>query len=108
MATYWMTFRLGDDDAAKRATYGDTHDDRYDALVDEIRRHSSRWWEEATSFILFESSHDISSLARACKTAIDPNWDVVLIHDLDKKSSVVVGNAQDQALFVLMPYAKKV
>jgi hypothetical protein len=104
MATYWMTFRLGDDDAAKRATY----DDRRDALVDEIHMRSSRRWEAATSFILFEASHDIGSLATACKAAINPNWDVVVIHELDKKSSVVVGKAQDQDLFVLMPYAKKV
>ncbi len=102
MATYWMTFRLADD-AAKRPRY----EDRYRALTDAIDKRSSRWWVEATSFILFEFNDNIDTLGAACKAAVNPAWDVVVIRELDKKSAVVVGKAQDQDLFVLMPYAKK-
>ena len=99
MATFWMTHRLEDD-----ANYAQ----RYDNLVEAVRKISTKWWVEPTSFLLFSSERDIDGVAAVVKTAINPRVDMALIGMPDFKSARVVGASADQDLFELMPFTKKV
>jgi hypothetical protein len=103
MATYWLTFRLHEEKVS-----GSSYEQRYKALNDAIDKLSSMWWIEPTSFILFESTQGIDAIAAACKKAIAPTHDVVLLRDLDTKSAVLVGTALDSDVYKLIPYLKKV
>jgi DNA-binding LacI/PurR family transcriptional regulator len=103
MTVYWLTFRLHEDDISGRS-----YDKRYKALVDAVDKHSTQWWVEPTSFFVFESATMIGSIAAACKAAIAPTHDLVLIRAMDSKSAVIVGKPEDPEIFKLMPYLKKV
>lgn len=98
MAVYWITFRIADDD---------TYEERYVALVEAIKGASSKFWEETTSFILFESSQNMAGIAAITKAAIDASQDLALIGMPDFKSATVIGPVSDQDLFNLMPFTKK-
>ena len=41
MAVYWQTFRINSDAG---------YTERYDNLVETVRKMASRWWVESTSF----------------------------------------------------------
>jgi hypothetical protein len=99
MAVYWLTFRLADD-----AGYSQ----RYDALISGINAITPKWWVESSSFILFESSKDIDGVAATARAAVSPSKDIVLIGMPDYKNARVIGPVQDQDLFALMPFTKKV
>lgn len=98
MAVFWITFRIADDD---------TYVERYTALVDAIKGNSSKFWEEATSFILFESAQNMAGITERVKAAIDDSRDLVLIGMPDFKSATVIGPVADQDLFKLMSFTKK-
>jgi hypothetical protein len=102
MAAYWITFRIADHNAGNRS-----YDDRYKDLQETIRLRASKWWLKPTSFIAFESANDIDTLAAACKGAIAPNYDLFLIREMDTKSAIICGNNDDNDIYLLMPYLKK-
>jgi hypothetical protein len=103
MAIYWLTFRLHEEKIS-----GSSYEQRYQALYKAIEHIASSWWIEATSFIAFESDSSISTIAAACKSAIAPTHDVVLLRAMDTKSALLVGKAEDPDIFKLMSYLKKV
>lgn len=98
MAVYWLTFRLKDDRDYAR---------RYDELTEGVRRISSRWWPEATSFLLFDSDQTIDDVADHVRDLIDERGDLVLIGMSEFKSARVLGPVRDADLFALMPFTKK-
>jgi hypothetical protein len=65
-------------------------------------------WAEPTSFIAFSSEKSISSIANACKDVIAPSHDLFLIRAMNNKSAFICGKNDDQNLFILMPYLKKI
>ena len=98
MAAYWMTFRINDDPG---------YAERYDGLIEAIRKLAERWWVESTSFILFESALSIDEVATIVKAEVDPTEDLALIGMPDYKSARAVGAVTDGDLFTLMPFTKK-
>jgi hypothetical protein len=102
MAALWLTFRIAD-----RTVGSLTYDDRLKALQEAVRLRASKWWRKPTSFIAFESSEDIGTLASACKSAIAPSHDLFLIREMDRQSAIICGNNDDDDIFKLMPYLKK-
>lgn len=81
---------------------------RYRDLTEEIRTNCSKWWTEPTSFIAFESSQSIETLMAKFKAKISPSHDLILMREMDTKSALITGQVQDQDIFELMPYLKKV
>jgi hypothetical protein len=77
-------------------------------LTETIRVNCTQWWVEATSFLAFESGAAIMPLVAECKKAIAPSHDVFLMREMDRQSAVICGKNDDQAIFKLMPYLKKV
>jgi hypothetical protein len=99
MATYWLTFRIAEDpDYAKR----------YERFVNAIEKITLKWWVEPTSFLLFESEHNIAQVAEAAKAAFNPRTDMALIGMPDFKSARLIGASTDHDIFDLMPFTKKV
>lgn len=96
--TYWISFRLHDDN---------TYDKRYSDLVETIRKVSSTWWVEPSSFIVFGSEYDISTIAGSVKTAINPDTDMTLIGMPDYKSARLIGVNEDEDIVKLIPFVKK-
>lgn len=103
MTTYWITFRIAD---ARVGTK--TYEDRYNAFIEVIRSTATSWWAEPTSFIAFSSEKSIEGIATACKAAIATTHDLFLIRVMDTKSAIICGKNEDQDIFTLMPYLKKI
>jgi hypothetical protein len=99
MAVYWMTFRIEADDR---------YDERYNALIEAIRKIVTKWWVEPTSFLLFESELSIDGVAQIAKSEIDVTCDLCLIGMPQIKAARVVGKVADQDLFKLIDFTKKV
>lgn len=98
MATYWLSFRIGDDDSYAK---------RYDDLVEAIRLITNQhWWLETTSFIVFESDHSIDDLVSTVKGLIDEEIDLVLIGMPNFKSARLIGSSSDDTIKKLMPFLK--
>jgi len=97
MAVYWMSFRLKDDP---------TYEQRYQGLYDAVQSVSSKWWIEATSFIVFESDLIIDGLVKAIKSVVDKD-DLVIIGMPEFKSARLIGNTEDKDIFLLMPFIKR-
>lgn len=98
MKTFWITSRI-----ESNASY----DERYLALQEAIRQHSTRWWTESTSFYLFESASSIEDIARAVKPALGKR-DIALLGMIGFKGNWVVGPVSDNDLFTLIPNVKAI
>lgn len=100
MATYWITFRVGD--------IGD-YNARYDALQKAVSnlKDGAKWWVEPTSFFVFNSKHSIDEVAAAVKKALNTLDDMALIGMPEFKDARVVGTLEDDDLFFFMPFTKK-
>ena len=99
MAVYWITFRL-EDDARYR--------ERYDNLQQAINDLSTKWWVDPSSFYLIESDLKIDQVAASLKNAVNVRTDIVLIGSPNTKHARLIGQTNDQDLFELMPFTKKV
>ena len=97
MATYWITFRLGE--------VGD-YNTRYDNLIEAINSSASLVWEEPTSFLLIESTATIDELAQLLSAQMDTVHDLVLIGNPNVKQARVIGIVEDENLFRLLPFTK--
>lgn len=98
MDTYWISFRIKDD-----ATYAE----RYDALVDEVRKLASpnKWWIDTTAFIVFACGLKIGDVANRIRRAMGDE-DIALVGMPDFKSMRVIGLHADEDIFDLVPFAK--
>ncbi|MCR4265341.1 hypothetical protein [Nitratireductor sp. ZSWI3] len=99
MATYWLSFRLQDDS---------TYNQRYKDLTDTVQRLSTKWWVEASSFIVFASAADIDKIASEIADVIYVDTDLVIVGMPDFKSARLIGHHEDDDIFELMPFIKKV
>ena len=99
MATYWLTFRIHDDEGYEK---------RRDAVYDVINKLSTKWWVEPTSFIAFASGSSADQIATAVKSAFNPRTDLALLGMTDFKTARVIGASTDQDIFELIPFATKV
>ena len=64
---------------------------RKDALYAAIESLAVNWWTEPASFVMFDSEKAIGIIANACKAAIAPNYDIVLIKELNTHNAQVIG-----------------
>ena len=102
MSVYWLTFRIHE------AEVGGRSQERRSADLNEtIRKVTTQWWVESSSFIVLESSHGLVHIITSCKAAIAPSHDLLLVRAMDTKSAYITGLVQDQDIFKLMPYLKK-
>lgn len=98
---YWVTFRLVQDA---------TRQDRYDMLVGALNDAATggSYWDEPTSFWLFNSSLSIDEISAMIGDSIDTGKDVALIGMPHKKSARVVGKVDDKDLFKIHDFVKQV
>lgn len=101
MATYWISFRLKDDDG---------YEDAYEAFTDVMKKalDQSTWWFETTSFYIADSEISLDGLAMRVKRAIRLDRDLVVIGMPGFKAGRVIGKCSDQDIFTLVPFMKKV
>lgn len=100
MTMYWLTFRL-----EKNHDYAN----RYDKLTKEIEKHyTSQFWDEPTSFYIFDSALGIDQIAANLKKVINTRVDIVMIRKLDNKEARIIGTPLDPDIFTLVQYAKQV
>lgn len=98
MATYWLSFRIGD-----KGNY----ESRYEALLANLRLcKTGKYWEETTSFVVFTSNLDIDQISGTLSEGLKPDWDLILVREMDKQSARIWGNNDDDDIFELMPYLK--
>ncbi|MER8965662.1 hypothetical protein NKI25_08045 [Mesorhizobium sp. M0808] len=98
MATYWLSFRLQVDG---------TYNERYKNLTDTVRKLSTKWWVEASSFIVFASASEIDRIASAISDVIYNDTDVAILGMPDFKSARLIGHHEDNDIFELIPFIKK-
>ncbi|WP_445215571.1 hypothetical protein ACKWRH_24240 [Bradyrhizobium sp. Pa8] len=97
--TYWLTFRIHDD-----ATY----EHRRDKLYEAIDNLSSKWWLEPTSFIAFSSEQSADTIAARIKASFNPATDMALLGMTEYKTARLIGKSDDQDVYKLIPFLKKV
>jgi hypothetical protein len=66
------------------------------------------WWCETTAFYIFEADSTIDAVAGAVKRAFNPQTDLAVVGMPEFKSGRVVGKLDDQDIFKLVPFMKKV
>ncbi|WP_031371875.1 hypothetical protein [Lysobacter antibioticus] len=103
MATFWLSFRI-----AYETVGGKTYETRYNDFTNTLAGLRTKYWEETSSFMIFESAFSIDQIATKAKAAFAPSTDIFVIRDLNRQTARACGNIKDQDLFVLAPYAKKV
>ncbi len=90
MPIYWLSFRVEENPGAGA---------RRTALIDAAKQHCSdekqRWWDETTSFIVFESGSDIDAICADLKAAIDPTKDLFLIRHMNSASARICGKVKE-------------
>jgi hypothetical protein len=97
--TYWVTFRIHDD-----ATY-ETRRDKLYAAINDV---STTWWLEPTSFIAFASSLTADAIAGKIKAAFNPATDLALLGMPGFKTARLIGKSDDNDIYDLIPFLKKV
>jgi hypothetical protein len=104
IGTFWLSFRITDNVKTQRS-----FDRRYEDIIQVISRHiSGEYWEESSSFIIFESRSTIDQIVHDAKIAVDPRYDLFLIRRLDVKQARICGKTTDENIYKMMPYLKKV
>lgn len=93
---YWLSYRI-----AKKGDY----DERYGALNDMVKAIAeTAYWDETTSFFVFDSSKDIDAIATSVEGALNTSWDLALLRKMDAKGARIIGSPDDEDIFKLMDY----
>jgi hypothetical protein len=96
---FWVTFRI-EENAGREA--------RYRALQEAVSDCANgKWWDEPTSFILFQSGLKIGQIAERLEEVIDTDCDVAVIGMPDYKSARAIGAVNDPDLFNLWSWVKR-
>lgn len=100
MTKYWATFRI-------KSNAGWSQ--RYDALMKAFTEAGQNFWTEPTSFLAFDSQHDIDLIAQHLKKAIDPRVDLVFIRKIGVIDARYIGTPEDlRTMLHHFPEAKNV
>lgn len=102
MAKYWLSFRIADREAGGR-----TYNERYDDFKNAVEALATTYWNETTSFYVFESQFGLIDLTRALQSQIHEDYDLFIIRELDRKAGMICGDYSDPSIFTLMPYLQK-
>ena len=84
--TYCVTFRI-----AEKTVSGKTYNDRYNALIENVRTDGMGYWEETTSFFLVESNLSTDEIAQDAARALSAKDDMLLVFDPSDMSASYFG-----------------
>ena len=99
MSTCWLSFRLHDDQG---------YDKTYTTLQETVQELSqSQWWFETSSFYVFECEAGARKAAAAVKKVIRQDRDIVVVGSFGFKTCIVLSKCDDQDIFELVDFAKK-
>ncbi|OJW75022.1 MAG: hypothetical protein BGO57_12925 [Sphingomonadales bacterium 63-6] len=101
MKTYFVSFRIAD-----RGDNGPIYENLHKA-VEELAG-KGPWWFETTSFYLFNSELSAVRIAECLKKIIRPSMDILVVGSLTHKVGAVVGKCDDDDIFTLADFMKKV
>jgi hypothetical protein len=97
MAIFFATFRIHED-----ASYAE----RYESVVEAIKIvcHGDCYWDEPTSFFLFENPEQSAAIADwiDANSKFSASKDLLLITNLTNKGYKAIGNVKDKCLQELM------
>lgn len=80
MATcnYWLSFKV----ASENSTSKGSESARRQTIYAAAAKLDSGYWEETTSFILFEADDNVDTVGKALVAGLDPNLDTVVIRKM--------------------------
>ena len=100
MSVCWVSFRLCDD-----AGYARTHE----ALAESLQRLStSKWWFETTSFYIVDCPSGARGVTAEVTRILREDRDIAVVGSFGFKTCNVIGAVEDQDIFDLVEFAKKV
>jgi len=99
MSVYVVSFEL---------KYEDTYSARYDSFMEQVKK-TSPWWAENTSTVVVKTDETIDDFCHRIyyDSSIIESKDRFLVLDADVRSGRVRGPVQDDDLFRLLPFVKK-
>ena len=103
MATYAVTFRIGDVTVG-----GQSYQDRRTRLIENVRKENGGYWEETTSFFFVESSLNTPQFGARAVGGLSASHDMVVLFDPQDMSACYFGNIKHtDVLLSFLPSAKK-
>jgi hypothetical protein len=102
VAVVWISFRI-----ANKTINGQSYQDRLDALNDIVMVSATTYWDVTTSFYAIETPSSAAQIAANVKAALEPSADIALVRAMDTKDAYIVGANNDDDIFALIPYLKK-
>jgi hypothetical protein len=100
---YWLAYRIAD-----HGPYRATWPGRYQALESAVAFVTDTvLWKETPSFILFDSEETLDEIRSHIGKAIDASVDLAVLCDPEAKTGSIIGTAQDDDIFTLLPFMKK-
>lgn len=104
MSTYAVTFRI-----ASETVGGRSYQDRYNGLVEQLKRPDHGFWLEPTSFALVESHETTFTFAERIIKPLSASHDMLFAFDPEDKSAAYFGKVQEtEVLRSFFPFAKEV
>jgi hypothetical protein len=102
--SYWLNFRFEDEEGVERKPKQKA---RYEALVEVVEEYAMTWWRQSTSLYILDTDIDSDRLAPLFKDCINPECDFFMLGQLGKEEVRIYGRYNDDDIFKLIPYAKK-
>ncbi|WP_404417827.1 hypothetical protein [Brevundimonas vesicularis] len=75
IVNYWLSFKVSTD----RSTSKGADTVRRQSIYDAVTAFDPGYWEETTSFILFEAQDDIDAVGRTVVAGLDASLDTLVI-----------------------------
>lgn len=103
MATYIVTFRI--DSSPSTPTYSE----RYTSFCEAVKKGSTGWWGEPTSFyaVTVNETIDVFCSRIYVESSFNATKDLYMVLDANNLSGRVRGKMSDQDLFKVLPFVKK-
>lgn len=96
--TVWISFRLKDNG---------TYSERYNDLHNAIMSVADKWWVETSSYYIIETNYSAAQIAATVKENIAPSVDLALVGRFHYKTLYVIGANEDNDIYDLVDFAKK-
>ena len=82
-ANYWLSFMVATDPSAAKGV----ESLRRQSIYAVVQVFDSGYWDETTSFILFEADDDIEVVGKAVVAGLDPDLDLLILRKVSSASA---------------------
>jgi len=82
-ANYWLSFTVATDRSASKGV----ESLRRQSIYAAVQKLDAGYWDETTSFILFEAGDDIDVVGKAVVAGLDPDLDLLILRKVSSASA---------------------